>query len=80
MIHNLVLEGGPSTPDLSNGESAVLDVGELEPGVYTLFCSISGHREAGMETTISVEQGTEASGGRTKITAMKWIGMRWTTP
>lgn len=63
VIHNLVLEGGPSTPDLSNGESAVLDVGELEPGVYTLFCSISGHREAGMETTISVELGAEASGG-----------------
>lgn len=61
--HNLVLEGRPSTPDLSNGESAVLDIGELEPGVYTPFCSISGHREAGMETTISVEQGAEASGG-----------------
>ena len=63
VIHNLVLGSGPSTPDLSNGESAVLDVGEFEPGVCTLFCSISGHREAGMETTISVEQGAEASGG-----------------
>ena len=63
VIHNLVLEGGPTTPDLSNGESAVLDVGNLEPGTYTLFCSISGHREAGMETTFTVEEGGEASGG-----------------
>jgi FtsP/CotA-like multicopper oxidase with cupredoxin domain len=63
VIHNLVLEGGPTTPDLSNGESAILDVGDLEPGTYTLFCSISGHREAGMETTFTVQEGAEASGG-----------------
>jgi FtsP/CotA-like multicopper oxidase with cupredoxin domain len=62
VIHNLVLEGGPTTPDLSNGESAVLDVGDLEAGTYTLFCSISGHREAGMETTFTVQEGAEASG------------------
>ena len=62
VIHNLVLEGGPSTADLSNGESAVSVVGDLEPGTYTVFCSISGHREAGMETTITVTEGAEASG------------------
>jgi manganese oxidase len=62
IVHNLALEGGPKTPDLANGESARLDVGELSPGTYTIFCDIAGHREAGMVATLVVaEEGS--SGG-----------------
>ncbi len=61
VIHNLVLEGGPSSPDLANGESATFDVGDLAPGTYTVFCSIPGHREAGMEAVLVVESGAEVS-------------------
>lgn len=72
LIHNLVLEGGPSTPDLNNEESAVLNVVDLEPGTYTIFCSIPGHREAGMETTITVQEGVEASGDDQGVEEIDW--------
>jgi FtsP/CotA-like multicopper oxidase with cupredoxin domain len=57
VAHNLALEGGPTTPDLASGESATLDVGELSPGTYTIFCTIAGHRDSGMEATLTVTEG-----------------------
>jgi len=57
VLHNLTLDGGPATPDLNAGESATLDLGTLDPGTYLIFCSIAGHREAGMEATLNVVEG-----------------------
>lgn len=62
IMHNLVLENGPNTPDLNSGESAQLVVGNLTPGAYTIFCSIPGHRESGMQARVTVSEGG-ASGG-----------------
>ena len=56
-IHNLALENGPSTPDLAAGESALLNLGEMADGTYVVFCSIAGHREAGMEAQLVVGEG-----------------------
>ncbi len=61
-VHNLEVEGADLvTADLNGGDSDTLDVSSLEPGDYTVFCNISGHREAGMEGTLTV--GGEAAEG-----------------
>jgi FtsP/CotA-like multicopper oxidase with cupredoxin domain len=67
-VHNLTVEGGPATPDLSGGESASLDLGALSEGTYVVFCSIPGHREAGMEASLAV------TGGATTGTTMAHEG------
>lgn len=58
-IHDLVIDGGPQTAQLNAGESESLVV-DLSEGEYEVYCSISGHREAGMEATLAVAEGATA--------------------
>jgi plastocyanin len=56
--HDLVIEGGTldeeaKTALLDPGESAELKV-SLGKGSYELYCSVPGHREAGMEAKLAV--------------------------
>lgn len=54
-VHDLTVEGEDlATPALDAGDAAELDIGAVAPGTYTVFCSIPGHRESGMETTLTV--------------------------
>ena len=55
--HNIAIEG----PGGVNEVGAVVQDGgvsrinvELEPGEYTFFCTVAGHREGGMEGTLTV--------------------------
>lgn len=59
VIHNLQIEGGSGTADLEAGAEAALSVGQLGAGSYAIFCSVPGHREAGMETSLTVGEATE---------------------
>lgn len=55
--HNVALEGnGVSEQGDTVGNDGTSTVTtELEPGDYTYFCSVAGHREGGMEGTLTVE-------------------------
>jgi plastocyanin len=55
-LHTLVFDGGKVPGfklEASSGKSDELKV-DLKPGKYTIYCDIPGHREAGMEGTITV--------------------------
>jgi plastocyanin len=55
--HNIALEGNgvdEEGPVVKDGGTSEIDV-DLEPGEYTFFCSVEGHREGGMEGTLTVK-------------------------
>lgn len=52
-LHNLAVEGKGKSADLKGGESTALLV-SLEPGTYTYICAIAGHKELGMQGTLTV--------------------------
>jgi plastocyanin len=55
--HNVVFEGveGDSpVVEAGPGESATGTV-ELEPGEYTAYCGVPGHRDSGMEVSVTAE-------------------------
>ncbi|HEY6627775.1 MAG TPA: multicopper oxidase domain-containing protein [Acidimicrobiia bacterium] len=74
-IHNLTVEGGTTTPDISAGDSAQLDLDDLTEGTYVVFCSIPGHRDAGMEATLTVGTGATSAEGEGQHTAADWAKM-----
>jgi uncharacterized cupredoxin-like copper-binding protein len=51
--HNLTIEGTDVSITAGPGETATATF-TLPAGTYTLFCSLPGHREAGMTGTLTV--------------------------
>jgi plastocyanin len=53
--HNFTIEGveGAATETVTQGNDSITV--DLEAGTYTYFCSVPGHREGGMEGTLTVE-------------------------
>jgi plastocyanin len=57
VVHNVAFEGvdgGEPIVEAEGSETATGEV-EVESGELTYFCSVPGHREAGMEGTLTVE-------------------------
>jgi plastocyanin len=54
--HNVTIEGNGASggTDTITGSSASTTV-DLQPGTYTFFCSVDGHRQAGMEGKLVVK-------------------------
>ncbi len=55
--HNLHIDELSNTevvPNIAGGETGS-GTAELEPGSYTIFCSVPGHRSSGMEATIEAQ-------------------------
>ncbi len=54
--HNFIIEGVDEGLELVfPGDTATLQV-ELAPGEYKVICSLAGHEEAGMVTTLVVQE------------------------
>ena len=53
-IHTLVIDGVAKTTKMAAGSTETLKLGSLEPGTYTWYCDVSGHKEAGMTGTFTV--------------------------
>jgi plastocyanin len=54
IVHNVVFEGTNVKVEAQGGATEVEEF-DLEPGTYTYFCDVPGHRAAGMVGTISVQ-------------------------
>lgn len=63
--HNVTFEGINGDEAVAEGTSAGTYTGSvtLQPGEVTYYCSIVGHREGGMEGTLTVEEGAAPAGG-----------------
>ncbi|MEV5575077.1 multicopper oxidase domain-containing protein [Spirillospora sp. NPDC052269] len=59
--HDLKVEGGPTTPMLSKGRTHVLDVGRITKNRQA-WCTLPGHRAAGMTMDIVVTDGGTTGG------------------
>jgi hypothetical protein len=48
LAHNVGIRGGRISNEVAPGDSIELDLGELAPGIYEVYCDIVGHQEQGM--------------------------------
>lgn len=54
--HDVIIEeAGDTLVVEASGGSTERGTIDLEPGTYTFYCGIAGHRQAGMEGTLTIE-------------------------
>ncbi len=55
--HDFIVEDANGDVDVAHADGGETDTGTFtidEPGTYTVYCAVPGHREAGMEATLEV--------------------------
>lgn len=57
LLHDFTIDGLDVHVAADRGETAEGGLRADEPGEYTYYCTVAGHREAGMEGTLVVESG-----------------------
>ena len=55
ILHDFTVEDADGHVAAAAGDTASGGIRIDEPGTYTYYCSVTGHREAGMEGTLVVE-------------------------
>jgi plastocyanin len=63
--HTFVLEGAAAAPKLTTASAGAKDSGAFDlpqPGTFTYFCDIPGHRQGGMEGKLIVDPSAPAPG------------------
>jgi plastocyanin len=56
ILHDFVVDELDAHVAADRGETATGGLRADEPGRYTFYCAVAGHREAGMEGTLVVEE------------------------
>src|SRR5262245_64195751 len=60
--HSFFIEGTTvSTKELKPGESQTLDLKDVKEGMYTVSCTIPGHKQAGMSGMLHLGSGGDMS-------------------
>lgn len=54
VVHDISIEGVPDFKVEAQAGTSIIGSINLAPGEYVIFCSIPGHREAGMEGVLLV--------------------------
>ena len=55
MVHDFTIDELDAHVAADRGETATGGFSTDEPGTYTYYCSVPGHRDAGMEGTLTVQ-------------------------
>jgi nitrite reductase (NO-forming) len=63
-VHDLALGDSRRTKRLDPGESQRLDLGVLTTSVPQLYCTLPGHRLAGMTLDVEIQDGAATAGNR----------------
>jgi plastocyanin len=54
IVHNVGVRRGPISGDMQPGKGFTIDLGQLAPGTYELYCDIVGHVEKGMVANLVI--------------------------